>query len=56
MGMEVDVIEVRDHDDLERQAETMKRKKTDAIWFFTSVFRTGDPSVVKVAVRHRDDP
>jgi putative ABC transport system substrate-binding protein len=31
----------------------MKAKMTHVVWFQTSVFRGGDPSVVKFAVRHR---
>jgi putative ABC transport system substrate-binding protein len=53
MGIAVDVAEIRNVEDLERQGETMKSKATDAVWFFTSTVTPTDPAVVQFAVRHR---
>lgn len=53
MGIEVDVIEVGNTEDLERQAHTMKRRMTDAVWFVTTTVNPSHPSVVEFAIRHR---
>ena len=53
MGITLDVAESRNVKDLERQADTMKSKRTDVVWFYTSTLTPSDPAVVQFAVRHR---